>query len=104
MKMIFANVRDLEWVDGPYPNVKMKVFPSEIDSGAYTILLDVPPGATLQQHDEPLNEVFYIIKGTISIEGKQYGEGAYYFTPAGMSHGPFESEGGCLILVTKFSR
>ncbi|MBI5118012.1 cupin domain-containing protein [Candidatus Poribacteria bacterium] len=104
MKRIFANVRDLEWVDGPYPSVKMKVFPSEIDSGTYSILLDVPPGATLQQHDEPLNEVFYIIKGTISIEGRQYGEGTYYFTPAGMSHGPFESQEGCLILVTKFSR
>ncbi|MBI4832793.1 MAG: cupin domain-containing protein [Candidatus Lindowbacteria bacterium] len=104
MKRVFANAHDLEWVDGPYPNVKMKVFPSEIESGTYSILLDIPPGATLESHDEPLNEVFYIIKGTMSIEGKQYAEGTYYFTPAGMSHGPFESQDGCLVVVTKFSR
>ncbi len=104
MKRIFANARELEWVEGPYPNVKMKVFPSEMESGTYSILLDVPPGATLERHDEPLNEVFYILSGTMSIEGKQYGEGTYYFTPAGMAHGPFESRDGCLVLVTKFSR
>jgi len=104
MKRIFANARDLEWVDGPYPNVKMKVFPSEIESGTYSILLDMPPGTVLERHDEPLNEVFYILSGTVSIEGKPHGEGTYYFTPAGMSHGPFESGDGCLILVTKFSR
>jgi quercetin dioxygenase-like cupin family protein len=82
----------------------MKVFPSEIESGTYTILLDVPPGARLERHDEPLNEVFYVLSGNVSIEGKPCGEGAYYFTPAGMAHGPFETEEGCLILVTKFSR
>ncbi|GAB4345718.1 MAG: hypothetical protein Kow0099_26290 [Candidatus Abyssubacteria bacterium] len=104
MKRIFANARDLEWVDGPYPKVKMKVFPSEMESGTYTILLDIPPGARLERHDEPLNEVFYVLNGTISIEGKEYSEGTYYFTPAGMAHGPFESQEGCLILVTKFSK
>ncbi len=104
MKRIFASARELEWVDGPYPQVKMKVFPSEIESGTYTILLDVPAGATLERHDEPLNEVFYVLSGTVSIEGKTCGEGTYYFTPAGMSHGPFETQEGCLLLVVKFSR
>ena len=104
MKMIFANVHDLEWVDGPYPGVKMKVFPSEMESGTYTIMLDVPPGGVLERHDEPLNEVAYVLKGTVSIEGRQYGEGAYCFTPAGMAHGPFESQDGCLLLIMKFSR
>ncbi|UCD57410.1 MAG: cupin domain-containing protein [Candidatus Hydrogenedentota bacterium] len=104
MKRVIANVRDLEWVEGPYPKVKMKVFPSEMDSGTYTILLNVPPGAVLERHDEPLNEVFYVLSGTVSIEGKQYSEGTYYFTPAGRAHGPFETEDGCLVLVTKFSR
>ncbi|RJP16193.1 MAG: DUF4437 domain-containing protein [Candidatus Abyssobacteria bacterium SURF_5] len=104
MKRVVAHTRELEWVDGPYPGVKMKVFPSDIESGTYTILLDVPPGARLEQHDEPLNEVFYILSGTVTIEGKACTEGTYYFTPAGMSHGPFETQEGCLILVTKFSR
>lgn len=104
MKRIFSNMRDLEWVEGPYPGVKMKVFPSEIESGTYSILLDVPPGARLERHDEPLNEVFYVLGGNVSIEGKPCSEGTYYFTPAGMAHGPFETDEGCLILVTKFSR
>jgi quercetin dioxygenase-like cupin family protein len=104
MKRIISNAHELEWVDGPYPTVKMKVFPSEIESGTYSILLDVPPGATLERHDEPLNEVFYVLSGNVSIEGKPCSEGTYYFTPAGMAHGPFETEEGCLILVTKFSR
>ena len=104
MKRIIAHRHDLDWVDGPYPGVKMKAFPSEIDSGTYTILLDVPPGGKLERHDEPLNEVFYILSGNVSIEGKPCAEGTYYFTPAGTAHGPFETDEGCMILVTKFSR
>jgi len=104
MKMIYANINDLEWVDGPFPNVKMKVFPSEMESGTYTVMLDLSPGAVLERHDEPLNEVSYVLRGTVAIEGRQYGEGTYNFTPAGMAHGPFESQDGCLLLVTKFSR
>lgn len=104
MKTIYASAQDLEWVDGPYPNVKMKVFPSEMESGTYTILLDLPPGAALERHDEPLNEVTYILSGNVSIEGRLYGEGTYCFTPSGIAHGPFETDGGCLLLVTKFSR
>lgn len=104
MKMSFMNLEDLEWVDGPYPKVRMKVFPPDAESGMYTILLDLPPGAVLERHDEPLNEVSYILNGTVSIEGKEYGEGTYSFTPAGTTHGPFESENGCQILVVKFSK
>ena len=70
MKRLVANARELDWVDGPYPKSKMKVFPSEMESGTYTILLDMPPGTTLERHDEPLNEVFYVLRGTVSIEGK----------------------------------
>jgi quercetin dioxygenase-like cupin family protein len=104
MKMTYANANDLEWVDGPFPNVKMKVFPSDMESGTYTIMLDLAPGAVLKRHDEPLNEVSYVLKGTVVIEGETYEEGTYSFTPAGMAHGPFESPQGCLLLITKFSR
>ena len=104
MNKILANVENLEWVDGPYPRSKMKVFPSEGESGTYSILLDLPPGGVLEQHVEPLNEVFYILRGSAKFNGKQFGEGTYYFTPAGETHGPFESDEGCQILVTKFSR
>jgi quercetin dioxygenase-like cupin family protein len=104
MKKIVANADDLVWIDGPYPNTRMKAFPSDPESGTYTIMIDMPPGAVLERHDEPLNEVFYVLEGNLNIEGAPYGVGSYLFTPAGATHGPFESPDGCLILVTKFSR
>ncbi len=64
----------------------------------------MPPGARLEKHDEPMNEMFYMIKGAMGTEGKQYGEGTHHFTPAGMSHAPFDTRDRCLVLVTKFSR
>jgi quercetin dioxygenase-like cupin family protein len=104
MESVFANLDDLEWGDGPFPNVRMKVFPAEPDSGTYTILMDLAPGAVLEQHEEPLYEVSYILRGTLTVDGEKYGEGTYNFTPPGTTHGPFESEDGCQLLVTKFSR
>jgi mannose-6-phosphate isomerase-like protein (cupin superfamily) len=104
MEMVFAHADELEWVDGPYPKTTMKIFPSAPSSGTYTILLRVPAGATLERHEEPLNEVFYILSGTGIIEGKKCEEGTYLFTPAGTEHGPFTTEGGCLFLVTKFTK
>ena len=104
METVLAHADDLEWVDGPYPKTTMKIFPSAPGSGTYTILLRVPAGAALERHEEPLNEVFYILNGTASIDDKPYGEGTYFFTPAGTEHGPFKTDEGCLILVTKFSK
>jgi len=104
MEMILAHADDMEWVDGPYPKTTMKIFPSAPESGTYTILLRVPPGAVLQRHEEPLNEVFYILSGTVGIDGKPCREGTYLFTPAGAEHGPFTTEEGCLILVMKFAK
>ena len=75
MKKILENAENLEWVDGPYPRSKMKVFPSEGESGTYTILLKLPAGGVLEQHVEPLNEVFYILKGSARFDGKEFGEG-----------------------------
>ena len=104
MESIFANADELEWGVGPFPNVRMKVFPADPESGTYTILLDLSPGAVLERHEEPLYEVSYVLKGTITVEGKKYSEGMYNFTPPGTTHGPFESDDGCRLLVTKFSR
>jgi quercetin dioxygenase-like cupin family protein len=104
MEMILAHADDLQWVDGPYPRSTMKIFPSAPGSGTYTILLRVPAGAVLERHLEPLNEVFYVLSGTALIDGKSYGEGTYLFTPEGTEHGPFTTNEGCLILVTKFAK
>ncbi len=104
MESIFANLDELEWGDGPFPNVRMKVFPADPESGTYTILLDLSPGAVLEQHVEPLYEVSYVLKGTITVDGVKYKEGMYNFTPPGTTHGPFTSEDGCQLLVTKFSK
>jgi quercetin dioxygenase-like cupin family protein len=101
MEMVFAHADDLEWVDGPYPKTTMKIFPSAPESGMYTILLRVPAGAVLERHEEPLNEVSYVLSGTVNLDGKLCREGSYVCTPAGMEHGPFTTDEGCLLLVIK---
>ena len=59
-------------------------------------------GAVLEEHEEPFNELSFVIKGDVIIEGKEWPEGSYFYTPAGQKHGPFTTREGCQFLIVKF--
>ena len=63
----------------------------------------IPPLITVSEHEEPFNELSFVIKGDAIIEGKECPEGSYFYTPAGNKHGPFTTREGCQFLIVKFS-
>ncbi len=95
----------VDWIQGPSERSRMKTFFSPNLPGAFALLIELPPGETLDRHEEPLFEIGYVLRGSCSCgEGGEYPQGTFLFTPKGAVHGPFRSEGGCTLLCVKFDR
>ena len=79
----------------------------DAESGDYTRLLRVQPGADASStgrlsHD--FWEEVYIIEGDLTDVhlGETFTAGMYACRPPGMLHGPFRSQGGCLMIETRY--
>ncbi len=103
MKKLMTDLAELPWDAGPYPGSRMKVYPMIEGTPFLSVLIDLEPGAVLEEHEEPFNEISIVFKGEAMIEGRRCPEGTYFFTPAGNRHGPFTTKEGCQFLVVKFS-
>ncbi len=102
-KMIKTFLDTLPWQEGPYPGSRMKVYPMLEGTPFFCVLIDLEPGAVLEEHDEPFNEIGFVFEGTALVDGEACPKGSYFFTPAGSRHGPFSTREGCQFLVIKFS-
>lgn len=93
-----------------YPEgIKQKVLTSDLDethkTGSRSRLLRFDPGAFSTEpfvHDHW--EEVYLVNGTLTVGNNAEGEGGepfdaptYACRPPGVYHGPFKSEGGCLL-------
>jgi quercetin dioxygenase-like cupin family protein len=103
MEKMMALLEDLPWDAGPYPGSRMKIYPMIEGTPFFCGVIDLEPAAVLEEHDEPFNELSFVIKGDAIIEGKACPEGSYFYTPAGNKHGPFTTREGCQFLIVKFS-
>lgn len=99
------------WETPPgYPDgIKQKILASDIDergrTGSRSRLLRLDPGAYSTEpfvHDHW--EEVYLVSGDLIVGNDANGEGGepfraptYACRPPGVSHGPFKSEGGCLL-------
>ena len=91
------------------PGIQQKVLASDLDeaskTGSRTRLLRIQPGAFSTQpfvHDHW--EEVYLMQGDLIVGNDAKGEGGepfaaptYACRPPGVYHGPFKSEGGCLL-------
>lgn len=91
------------------PTIEQKILASDIDehgkSGSRTRLLRFQPGAFTTApfvHDHW--EEVYLLDGTMTVGSDEKGEGGEAFAaptyacrPPGVYHGPFKSEGGCML-------
>ena len=99
------------WETPPgYPEgIKQKILASDIDEGAKTgsrsRLLRFDPGAfSTEQFVHDHWEEVYLVSGDITVGNDANGEGGERFNPPtyacrppGVHHGPFKSEGGCVL-------
>jgi len=96
---------NVEWVQGPSKRSRMKTFFSPKIPNCFALLIELPAGETLDRHEEPLFEIGYVVKGSCTCgEGPEYPAGTFFFNPKGLTHGPFHSTDGCLLICLKFDR
>jgi ChrR-like protein with cupin domain len=91
-----------------YPEgIQQKILSGALDEinkrGSRTRLLRFAPGAftTTQVVHEYWEEV-YIVSGDFTIGGKLLPPNSYTCQPPGVYHGPFKSNGGCLLFEVHY--
>ena len=81
--------KDKSWQPGPYEGVELLVLHKNDTTGGVTILRKFKAGVTVPAHVHPeANEYAYVLSGEWSESGVVYSNGAFFFAPKGVKHGP----------------
>ena len=93
------------WENIPgYPEgIQQKILSGSLDEGSRkgvrTRLLRFQPGAfTTEAFEHDYSEEVLQVSGTLTVGGETFGPMTYACRPAGVKHGPFRSDEGCLLL------
>lgn len=99
MNELSVNYQEMAWQDAVgYPSgTKIKVLRDEGD--AKTVLLKLPPDFYMDKHSHITKEQHFVLEGKYESGGKSYHPGTYQFIPGHVTHGPFTSKKGAVILV-----
>lgn len=82
------------------PGTTAKPLSYDSDSKAVTQIVRYPTGWSLdQEHYLFCDEEFYVLSGTIVINGESYGEGDYAYLPAGYPRHAMISESGADVMT-----
>ena len=85
---------DTEWEPDPSPGVHFRRL-----LGRKTMLVRMDPKTTYPAHDHHEAEQCLVIEGNVRSAGITARTGDYIYMPAGSSHEPLYSEGGCVLLI-----
>jgi len=104
-----STVFDYPWAEvarergGPIKGIKEQILSLDSETGAYTRIVVFEPGF---KFDRPLQHPFweelFLLEGHLLDYGANtlYTKGYYGCRPAGVVHGPFETDTGCTLLET----
>ncbi|MEO1721752.1 MAG: cupin domain-containing protein [Pseudomonadota bacterium] len=102
----FFAIDESAWLaqEGYPAGFEIQVLSDDLDPatrrGSRTVLQRIAPGAATDgalTHEE-CEEVF-VWRGDLVAAGERFEAPAYACRPGGVPHGPFRSEGGCLLLA-----
>ena len=107
---------DKGWLTPPgYPSgIQQKILASDLDEtkkmGSRTRLLRFAPGVyTTKPFVHDYWEEVFLVSGDLIVgndeqgrDGEKFQGYTYAVRPPGVYHGPFKSEGGCILLETHF--
>jgi len=80
---------DKPWQPGPYPGVELKILHKNESTGGVVVLRKFKAGQTIPAHTHPhANEWAYVLSGEWVESGNTYQNGALFFAPKGVPHGP----------------
>jgi quercetin dioxygenase-like cupin family protein len=84
-----ALMKDKSWQAGPYPGVELLFLHKNDATGGVTVLRKFHAGVTVPAHIHPdANEFVYVLAGEWEEAGVSYTNGAFFFAPRGVAHGP----------------
>ena len=96
-----------ETIPGYPPGIQQKILSGHLDeparAGIRTRLLRFDAGAfTTQPFEHEYWEEVFQLSGDLSVGGETFGPMTYACRPPHVSHGPFSSKDGCLLLELHF--
>ena len=94
----YVRSADVEWekMDG-FEGVEMKVLYRDENSGLFTGLFRLSPGATIPLHEHTDVEQTFLLEGTFQDEDGVAQPGDFIWRPAGNRHTAYSSD-GCIFL------
>jgi len=103
MYQLKINQADVKSTPLEIPGVSMKILYTDAGTGGMAVLTRMEPGATIPRHSHThADEKVYVLEGDFIEEGEAFGPGSYFVGKAKTTHGPHQTEQGCLVL-THFS-
>jgi len=95
-----ALAKDKTWQTGPYAGVELMVLHKNPDTGGVVVLRKFAAGTTVPAHTHPLaNEWAYVLSGEWHESGAIYTNGALFYAPKGVQHGPHVAHGEVISLT-----
>lgn len=96
-----VETRRIAWEDAPGypPGTRMKVLHRTTIVDRF--LLHLPRGFEMDAHSHIYSEEHFVLEGEYQSEGQTWERGAYRRIPAHVSHGPFTSDTGAILLVIR---
>jgi quercetin dioxygenase-like cupin family protein len=84
-----ALAKDRHWKRGPYEGVELMILHKHGDTGGAVVLRKFKSGHTIPAHTHPnANEWAYVLSGEWEESDRTYTNGALFFAPKGVQHGP----------------
>jgi len=84
-----ALTKDKTWQPGPYDGVELMLLHKHEATGGVTVPREFKAGYTIPAHMHPdANEWAYVLAGEWEESGVTYTNGALFFAPKGVRHGP----------------
>ena len=85
--------KDKPWQPGPYEGVELLVLHKNETTGGVTVLRKFKAGVTVPAHiHAQANEYAYVLSGEWEESGTLYTNGAFFFAPKGVKHGPHHAK------------
>ncbi len=96
-----VNAEDIAWQPLDFPGVAMKVVRNDEGTGQMTVLTRMNSGAEIPAHYHTYaDETVYVLEGDFVEDGKSYAPGSFFVGKAKTTHGPHQTQAGCLLLTT----
>lgn len=89
----------MEWEKSQFPGIDIKVLYSDSDTGMFTALFRLAPGAIVPLHEHTAIEQTYVITGSLEDHEGKCGPGQFVWRPAGNRH-IAHAPNGCVMLCT----